>query len=90
MGEHLLDPGGVGEADEHRHVAAVHLFEQFADLAFGLLQARRLLVGGLHAGRVVDQEDGALADLLFTSTPRVQHGQQGKKDQEELQEQEQV
>ena len=53
----LLDPGAVGEADHHRHVARAHLVDQLAGPPLGLVQPRGRHVGGLHAGRVVDQED---------------------------------
>ena len=49
------------KADQHRHVAGAHLVDQLADPPLRLVQPGGLHVGGLHAGRVVDQEDETVA-----------------------------
>ena len=80
VGKALLDPGGVGKADYHGHVARLHLVDQLAHLAFGFVQPRRLHVGGRHAGRVIDQEDEPAADQLGPLPTRPQQGPHHQKD----------
>ena len=90
VGEALLDPRRVGETDEHGHVAGSHLVDQFAHPPLGLLQPRGGHVGGLHAGRVVHQEDQPVVQGLDPLPTRPQQRESGQQDDQQLQQQEQV
>ena len=89
-GEVLRDAGRVGKADEHGRVAGAHLVDQLADAPLGLFQSVGLFVGGLHAGRVVDEEHQPAAAEVQGLPRRPQQGQEEDEHHQKLQIEQQV
>ena len=90
VGEGLLDDRLIGETEDHRDVAGIHLIDQLNHAALGIVESRRLDVLGRHAGRRIDQENRAIPEAGFPSPSRPQTGQDHEQDDQQLQKQKQA
>ncbi len=92
IGEFLHDLRRIGETDDHRRHARVHLVDQPVDELLGFFQAvfRVRRVSGRHAGRIVDQENEPLSFQPGALPAGPQQGQHRQGHQQQLQEQEQA
>ena len=81
----MLDACAIRGSDHHCNIVACGILDQFSRMRFCQCQAAWYLIGGLHAGRMIDDIDPTFAGAIHPAPTGSYASEHQECNEEELQ-----